>query len=155
MQELFINKIHFFKFLSSSGKPWLDRLKLLQCCFSSRGTSVFWRSHWCKQGEILTRKWKYPVLRTNANPQQLIKHTKISYSLTSLVSRDFSRRTYRNGLNRVPQSWSPPSTQKVRTVLVGYLLSETAFYYTHTQGALPQKIICVSEITGHHCAGWI
>ena len=29
MQELFVNKIHFFKFLSSSGKPWLDRLKII------------------------------------------------------------------------------------------------------------------------------
>ena len=28
MQELFADKIHFFKFISTSGKPWLDRLKI-------------------------------------------------------------------------------------------------------------------------------
>ena len=49
---------------------------------------------------IGARKGKYPVLRTNAKPQQLIKHTKISYSIASLVFRKFSCRTYRNGLNR-------------------------------------------------------
>ena len=52
------------------------------------------------------------MLRTNAKPHQLIKHAKISYSIASLVFRKFSYRTYRNGLNQVPQSWGTPSISK-------------------------------------------
>ena len=62
---------------------------------------------------IGTRKGKYPVLRTNAKPQQLIKHIKISYSIASLVFRKFSCRTYRDGLNRVPQGWGTPITSNI------------------------------------------
>ena len=41
MQELFADKIHFFKFLSSSDKLLLDQLpKLLQYCFSCVATLV-------------------------------------------------------------------------------------------------------------------
>ena len=36
MQELFLDKIHFFKFLSMSDKPWLDQLKNITAI---RGTS--------------------------------------------------------------------------------------------------------------------
>ena len=32
---------------------------------------------------MTTKKREYPVLRTNAKPNQLIKHTKISYSIAS------------------------------------------------------------------------
>ena len=66
-------------------------------------------------GEIPSRKGKYPMLRTDTKPHQLIKNTKISNSRVSLVFRQFSYRTYWNGLNRVPQ--------KIWTVLVWYLLS--------------------------------
>ena len=55
------------------------------------------------------------MLRTNTKPHQLIKHAKISNSRVSLVFRQFSYRTYWNGLNQVPQ--------KIWTVLVWYLLS--------------------------------
>ena len=50
--------------------------------------------------ETSTKKAKYPVVRTNAKPQQLIKHTKISFSIASLVFHKFSCATYQNGLNR-------------------------------------------------------
>ena len=63
-------------------------------------------------GEIPSRKGKYPMLRTNTKPHQLIKQAKISYSTVSLVFRKFSYRTFRNGLNRVTQSWGTPSTSK-------------------------------------------
>ena len=49
---------------------------------------------------IGTRKGKCPVLRTNTKPQQLTKHTKISYSIASLAFRKVSCGTYRNGLNQ-------------------------------------------------------
>ena len=65
-------------------------------------------------GKIPSTKGKHPKLRKNTNPQQLIKHTKISHSIVSLVFRKFLYRTYRNGLNRV--------TQEVWAVLVRYLL---------------------------------
>ena len=63
-------------------------------------------------GEIPSRKGKYPMLRTNTKPHQLIKHANISYSIASLVFHKFSYRTYRNGLNRVPQSWGTTSISK-------------------------------------------
>ena len=53
--------------------------------------------------KIPSRKGKYPKLRKNTKPHQLIKHTKISHSIISLVFCKFLYRTYQNGLNRVPQ----------------------------------------------------
>ena len=103
MQELFVDKIHFFKFLSTRDKPWLDQLKIIKVVllvdrFSSIGT----------------RKGKYPVLRTNTKPQQLIKHTKISYSIASLVFHKFWCITYQNGLYR--------GTSKLYSILVYFLI---------------------------------
>ena len=66
----------------------------------SRGISFSESFHRYKEGEIPTRKGRRPVLRTNTKPQQLIKHTKISYSIASLVFYKFSCITYQNGLNR-------------------------------------------------------
>ena len=63
-------------------------------------------------GEIPSRKGKYPILRTNTEPHQIIKLVKISYSIASFVFHKFSYRTYRNGLNQVTQSWGTPSTSK-------------------------------------------
>ena len=63
-------------------------------------------------GEIPSRKGKNPMLRTNTKLHQLIKHAKNSYSIVSLVFRKFLYRTYRNGRNRVPQSWGTLSTSK-------------------------------------------
>ena len=112
MQELFVDKIHFFKFLSMSYKPRLHQLKTIT---SSRSTQykIPWLPECFHQhGEIPSRKGKYPMLRTNTKPRQPIKHAKISYSIVSLVFRKFSYRTYRNGLNQVPQSWGTPSISK-------------------------------------------
>ena len=89
VQELFADKIHFFKLLSTSNKPWLDQLKIITILlFMKRFSSIG------------TRKGKYPTPRTNRKPQQLIKHTKISYSIAWLIFRKFSCVTHRNGLNR-------------------------------------------------------
>ena len=84
MQEHFVDKMHFFMFLSMSDKTWLGQLKLSQYCFS-------WYKFLIERfSSIGTRKGKHPMLRTNAKPQQLIKHTKISNSIASLVFRKFS-----------------------------------------------------------------
>ena len=107
MQELFVDKIHFFKFLSMSGKPRRHQLNIT----SSRSTVQASLTVWMFSS-IPTRKGKYRILRANTKPHQLIKHAKISYSIVSLVFRKFSYRTYRNGLNQVPQSWGTPSISK-------------------------------------------
>ena len=86
--------------------------KLLQYCFSSRGTSLFWKSHRYKEGEIPKRKVKYPVLRTKEKCQELIKHTKLSYSIASVLCRKFSCRPSRNGLIRGTSKLSTASTSK-------------------------------------------
>ena len=107
MQELLVDKIHFFKFLCMSDKPRLHQLSII---ISSRSSTL--PEYFHSYGEIPSRKGKYPMLRTNTKPHQLIKHAKISYSIVSLVFRKFSYRTYRNGLNQVPQSWGTPSISK-------------------------------------------
>ena len=97
MQELFVGKIHFFKFLSICDKLRLDQLKIITGTLSSSFSESFYPY---KEGEIPTRKDKYSVLRKYMKPRQLIKHTKISYSIASFVFRKFSCVTHRNGLNR-------------------------------------------------------
>ena len=58
-------------------------------------------------------KGKIPyVERTNIKPHQLIRHTKISYSMVSLVFHKFSYQTCQNDLNQGNQSWGAPSTSK-------------------------------------------
>ena len=112
MQELFVDKIHFFKFLSMSDKPRLHQLKTIT---SSRSTQykIPWLPECFHQhGDIPSRKGKYPMLRTNTKPRQPIKHAKISYSIVSLVFRKFLYRTYRNGLHQVSQSWGTLGTSK-------------------------------------------
>ena len=100
VQELFIDKIHIFKYFSMSDKLLLDQLKFITATSAilvvqtSLNLSVRTR-----KGEIPTRKGKYPVLRTNMKPQQLTKHTKIFYFLASHVFHKFLYCTYRNGLN--------------------------------------------------------
>ena len=106
MQELFIDKIHYFKFLCMSDKPRLHQLNII---ISS--------SPWLPEvfhfyGEIPSRKGKWPMLRTNAKPHQVIKHAKISYSIVSLVFCKLSYWAYRNGRNRLLQSWGIPSISK-------------------------------------------
>ena len=86
MQDLFVDKIHFFKFISTSEKAWLDHLKIITVLLLVERFS-----------SIGTRKEKYPVLRTNMKTQQLIKHTKISCSIVSHVFRKFLFVTYGNG----------------------------------------------------------
>ena len=105
MQELFIDKIHFFQFLCMSDKPRLHQLNIITLPRSStvQASLTAW---------IPSRKMKYSMLRTNTKPRQLIKHAKISYSIVSLVFLKFLYRTHRNGLNQVPQSRGTPSISK-------------------------------------------
>ena len=91
MLELFVDKIHVFKFLSMSDKP-LGLAKNYHCYLYTVQTSLNY--------SIRTRKEKYPVLKTNTKFHQLIKLAKISYPIASLVFWKFSCVTYRNGSNR-------------------------------------------------------
>ena len=111
MQRLFVDKLHFFKFLSMSEKPRLHQLKVITSSHSRtvQASLTAWvvssvRGNFIKEGKT--------PLRTNTKPHQLIKHVKISYSIVSLAFHRFSYRTYRNGLNQVPQSWGTPSISK-------------------------------------------
>ena len=109
MEELFVDKIHFFKFLSMNVKP---RLQIITS-FLSRVYKLLWLPEcFHPYREIPSRKKKYPMLKINTKPRQLIKHAEISYSIVSLVFRKFLYRTYRNGLNQSTQSWGTPSTPK-------------------------------------------
>ena len=57
------------------------------------------------------------MLRTYWSLTNLIRHTKISYLIASLVFRRFLCGTYWNGLHPLPQGWV---LQKVRTMFVWY-----------------------------------
>ena len=94
MQELFIDKIHFFKFLSMSDKPRQRQFKVI----TSTLLRLFESFHLYL--EIPSRKGKYPVLKTNTKPHQLIKHATISYFILSPEYLKFCGGTYRNSLNR-------------------------------------------------------
>ena len=111
MQELFVDKIHFFRFLSMSDKPRLHQLRIITSTYSTVYASL---TSWMlpPYGEIPSRKEKYPMLKTCAKSHQLIKHAKISYSIVSLLFRKFLCGTYRNGLNRGNSKLSTPSTSK-------------------------------------------
>ena len=63
MQKLFIDKIYFFKSLSTSNKPWLDQLKIIAVLFLVERFSF-----------TGTRKEKHLVLKTNTKLQELIKY---------------------------------------------------------------------------------
>ena len=111
MQELFVDKIHFFKFLCMSDKPRLHQLNIITSS-RSRYKLPWLPEYFHSYGEIPSRKGKYPILKTNTKPRHLIKLAKISYSIASLVFCKFSYQTYRNGLNQVPQSWGSLSISK-------------------------------------------
>ena len=94
MQELILNKIRFFKFVSVSDKPRLHQQKIITSCRSivqATLTAEMFSSppgNTIKEGEI-------PYLeRTNAEPHQLIKHAKIYYSIASLASLVFRKFSY-------------------------------------------------------------
>ena len=91
MLELFVDKIHFFKFLSISDKP-LGPSKNYHCYSYIVQVSVNF--------SIQTRKGKYPVLISNTKFHRLIKHAKISCSIAPIVFCKFSCVTYQYGLNR-------------------------------------------------------
>ena len=99
IQELIVSKIYFLKFLSISDKPRLDQLKIITASRSTNFSESF-HPYRYKEFEMPTRKWKCPVLRTYTKSHQLIKHTKISYSIASLVFPKRSCVTYQNALNR-------------------------------------------------------
>ena len=112
MQELFVDKIHFFKLLCMSDKPRLHRLNIITSSRSSRYKLPWLPEYFHSYGETPSRKGKYSILKTNTKLHHLIKHAKISYSIASLVFRKFSYRTYRNDLNQVPQNGVSPSISK-------------------------------------------
>ena len=99
MQELNIDKIHFFKFLCLSDKPRLHQLKIITSSHSTVQASLtakifsIVQGNTMKEGEMLYVENKYKA-------HQLTKHAKISYSIVSLVFCTFLYQTYRSGLNR-------------------------------------------------------
>ena len=106
-------------------------------------------------GEIPSRKGKYPMLRTNTKPHQLIKHAKISYSIVSLVFRKFSYRTYRNGLNQVPQSWGTPSISKSTNSVSSITFVGNPHFSILLHRVRYLKNLFMSRRTGHHFPGWV
>ena len=71
MQELFVDKIHFFKFLSMSDKPRLHQLKIITSSRSStvQASLTAWmfssvQGNTIKEGEIPYVENKYKTLPT-------------------------------------------------------------------------------------------
>ena len=152
MQELFIDKIHFFKFLCMSGKSQLHQLNVIT---SSRSSTVqafltawifsFVRGNTIKEGEIPYVENKYKTLPT--------------YSIVSLVFRKFLYRTYQNGLNQVPQSWGTPSISKSKNRVSSIPFFRNLHFTLHLHRVQYVKylqiFIYVSKLTGHHFPEWV
>ena len=138
--------LHFFKFLCMSEKPRLYQFNITAPS-RSRYKLPWLPEYFHSYGEIPSRKGKYPMLRTNTKPHQLIKHAKISYSIVPLVFRKLSYRIYWNGLNggylKAEVLQVPP---KVRTVLVRYLLSGIRILVYSCTGCGTSKIyLCLED----------
>ena len=147
MNELFVNKTHFFKFLSMSGKPRLHQLKIIT---SSRSSTVkAFLTEWMFSSVRGNAIKEHAMLRTNTKPHQLTKHAKISYSIASLVFRKFLYRTYRNGLNRVPQSLGTTSTSKsmsrVSSIVRVSLLGIRILVYSCTGCGTSKIYLCLED----------
>ena len=142
-QELFVDKIHFFKFLYMSGKPWLGQLKVITA--DTRGTSFSKSFRWCKEGEYQQERGN--TRWTNAKPQQLINHTKIPYSVALLLFCKFSCVTSWNGLQpRYLNAEALQVPQKVRILLVWYLLSVICILVYSSTGCGTLKIyLCLED----------
>ena len=155
MQELFVDKIHFFKFLSMSDKPRLHQLKSITSSRSSKVKASRLPECFHPYGKIPSRKGKYPMVRRNTKPHQVIKRAKTSYSIVSLVFCKFSYLTYRNGLNRVPQGWVTPSTSKSTNCvsLIPFVRNPHFVILLHRVRYLNN--LFVSKITGHHFPRWV
>ena len=140
MQELFIDKIHYFKFLCMSDKPRLHQLNIITSS-SPWLPEVF---HW--YGEIPSRKGKWPMLRTNTKPHQVIKHAKISYSIVSLVFCEFRTELTEMVETDCFKAEVFQVSQKVRTVLVRYLLSGIGiFIYPCTRYSTSKIYLCLED----------
>ena len=100
MQELFLNKIHFFNFFSMSDKTPVQQLK--DCHFYSQYSTSFpdFLNVSIRMGKYDQGRGKYPMLRTDIKHHQLIKLPKISYSIASLKYHKFLCGAYLNGLNQ-------------------------------------------------------
>ena len=136
-------RLHQLKILTSSRNTVQDSLTVwLHECFH-----LYW--------ETPSRRGKYPILRTNSNPRQLIKHAKISYSIASPVFPKFSYRTSRNGLHQVSQSWGIPSTSKSPNGVSSIHFVENLHFslLLHRVWYL-KKTFYFSKITGYHFPGW-
>ena len=88
------------------------------------------------------------MFRAYTKSHRLVKHTKISYAIASLVFRKFSCVTYQNGLNqgtsKLRHSKYRKNAKRVGTIPFVGDLRLSGFY---EQEAVPQKFICVSKIT--------
>ena len=154
MQELIVSKIPFFKFLSTSDKPRLDQFTTITASCSASLSESFQPY---KEGEIPTPKEKYAVFRAYAKSHRLVKHTKISYAIASLVFRKCLCVKYQNGPNRGTSKRRPSKYRKnakrVGTILFVRDLVLSGFY---EQEAVPQKFICASKkITDHQFSWWV
>ena len=83
-----------------------------------------------------------------------MKHIKLSYSIVSFLFRKFSDPNYQNGLNRGTSTLRHSEyLKKYEPCYFDIFCRESAFYYTLTQGALPQRFAYVFKIKGHHFPG--
>ena len=131
MQELFADKFHFFKFLSMSNKPRLHQLKVI---ISSHSSTI--------QASLTV--WMFSSVPAKFSSVQV-----------SLVFRKFSHRTYRNGLNRVPQSWGTPSISKSLNRVSSIPFVRNPHFNILLHRVWHLKNLFMSRRTGHHFPGWV
>ena len=139
MQELFVDKIHFFKFISMSDEPRLHQLKIITSCSTVQASLTALPECFHPYREIPSRKGKYPMLRTTTKPHQLFKDAKIISQIFILNLPKWSKPRYLKAeVLRVPQ--------KVWTVLLRYLLSGILILVYSCTGCGTSKIyLCLED----------
>ena len=151
MQKLFIDKLHFFRFLFSEWQSTTAPAKnyhfflkynrsFLDCL------NIFIRTGKCHQERGNTLCWEQMQSSTN-----LSSTLKLFISWCHLYFANFRTKPTEMVLHRgTPGTWK--STNRVSSISFCW---ESAFWYAVVQGAVPQKYIHVSKITGRHFPGWV
>ena len=125
-----------------SDKPRLHQLKIItSSCSTVQASLTAWMVH--PYREIPSLEGKYPMLKKNTKPHQLIKHAEVSYSCISQIFVPYLPKWSKPRYLKAEVLWVP---QKVWTVLVRYLLSGIRILVYKSTGCGTSKMyLCLED----------
>ena len=147
VQEPFFNKNHFLEFLSVGCSVAMQQLDIFAANLS---TNVIQTFHACP---LTTRKRKRPTLRAIFIPkfhQRNQPHQNVLLHSFTSTPQIFVLKWSKSSASKLRQPWA---LKKLEPCQFYTFCRESAFQYVRAQGAVPQKLNCVSKIAGHHFPG--